>query len=104
MRLAFCIFKHFPFGGIQRDMLKMVRECLGCGHGVRIYTVLWLNENPQMTLSFAQHRSGRWPIIAVMKSSRPRCNAVLSDGQNQIAIEAVDLFERFTARNQGSAA
>ena len=42
MRLAFCIFKHFPFGGIQRDMLKLVRECLKRGHGVRIYAIRWL--------------------------------------------------------------
>ena len=46
MRLAFCIFKHFPFGGIQRDLLKMVRECIGRGHGVRIYAIHWLDENP----------------------------------------------------------
>ena len=45
MRLAFCIFKHFPFGGIQRDMLKMARECLKRGHGVRIYVIRWLDES-----------------------------------------------------------
>ena len=46
MRLAFCIFKHFPFGGIQRDLLKMVRECIERGHRVRIYAIHWLDENP----------------------------------------------------------
>ena len=45
MRLAFCIFKHFPFGGIQRDMLKMVRECRKRDHGVRIYAIRWLGES-----------------------------------------------------------
>lgn len=45
MRLAFCIFKHFPFGGLQRDLLKMVRECLKRGHGVRIYAIHWLDES-----------------------------------------------------------
>lgn len=46
MRLAFCIFKHFPFGGIQRDMLEIVRECLGRGHEVRIYTIHWQDKQP----------------------------------------------------------
>ena len=46
MRLAFSIFKHFPFGGIQRDMLKIVRECLERGHEVRIYAIRWRDERP----------------------------------------------------------
>ncbi len=46
MRLAFCIFKYFPFGGIQRDLLKMVRECLARGHAVRILTTQWLDAAP----------------------------------------------------------
>ena len=46
MRLAFSIFKHFPFGGLQRDLLKIVRECLGRGHEVRIYTIRWQDEQP----------------------------------------------------------
>ena len=45
MRLAFCIFKHFPFGGLQRDLLKMVRESLKRGHDVRIYAIHWLDES-----------------------------------------------------------
>jgi UDP-glucose:(heptosyl)LPS alpha-1,3-glucosyltransferase len=46
MQIAFCIFKYFPFGGIQRDMLKMVRECLARGHVVRIYAIRWQAEPP----------------------------------------------------------
>ena len=41
MRIAFCIFKYFPYGGLQRDLMKMVRECLGRGHEVRIYAIRW---------------------------------------------------------------
>ena len=44
MQIAFCIFKYFPFGGIQRDMMKMVRECLARGHGVRVYAIRWNGE------------------------------------------------------------
>ena len=46
MKIAFCIFKYFPFGGIQRDMMKMVAECRRRGHGVRIYAIHWRDEGP----------------------------------------------------------
>ncbi len=41
MRFAFCIFKYFPYGGIQRDMLKVARECLNRGHQVKVFTLRW---------------------------------------------------------------
>ena len=46
MKVAFCIFKYFPFGGIQRDMMKMVAECRRRGHGVRIYAIHWRDDGP----------------------------------------------------------
>ena len=47
MQIAFCIFKYFPYGGIQRDLLKMCRECRARGMQVRIYTIRWLAEPPE---------------------------------------------------------
>ncbi len=41
MRFAFCIFKYFPYGGIQRDLLKVVRECRARGHAVKVFTLRW---------------------------------------------------------------
>ena len=41
MRFAFCIFKYFPYGGIQRDMMKMLNECKRRGHEVKIFTLRW---------------------------------------------------------------
>jgi len=41
MRFAFCIFKYFPYGGIQRDMMKIARECLDRGHDVKVFTLRW---------------------------------------------------------------
>ena len=46
MRIAFCIFKYFPYGGIQRDLLKMGRECRARGMAVRIYANRWLAPPP----------------------------------------------------------
>ena len=47
MQIAFCIFKYFPYGGIQRDLLKLGRECRARGMGVRIYTIRWLADPPE---------------------------------------------------------
>ena len=44
MRVAFSIFKVFPYGGIARDLAKIVSACLARGHEVRIYTMAWDGE------------------------------------------------------------
>ena len=41
MRIAFSIFKYFPFGGIQRDLMKVVRECQRRGIQVKVFTLRW---------------------------------------------------------------
>ncbi len=46
MQFAFTIFKYFPYGGIQRDMLKLVDECVALGHRARIYTLQWSGDRP----------------------------------------------------------
>jgi UDP-glucose:(heptosyl)LPS alpha-1,3-glucosyltransferase len=41
MKLAFCLFKYFPYGGLQRDFLRIARECLRRGHTIDVYTMRW---------------------------------------------------------------
>ncbi|EKD53704.1 MAG: hypothetical protein ACD_60C00160G0026 [uncultured bacterium] len=41
MKLAFCLFKYFPFGGLQRDFLRIAKECVRRGHTVNVYTMAW---------------------------------------------------------------
>ena len=41
MKLAFAVFKYFPFGGMQRNMLAIAKECVNKGHQVVIYTGEW---------------------------------------------------------------
>ncbi len=38
MKFAFVIFKYFPYGGIQRDMMKLLRESQRRGHSVKVFT------------------------------------------------------------------
>lgn len=44
MKLAFCLFKYFPFGGLQRDFLKIAQMAIARGHQVDVYTRIWEGE------------------------------------------------------------
>lgn len=46
MQLAFCIYKYFPFGGLQRDFLQIANACLARGHKVRVYVMDWQGDKP----------------------------------------------------------
>jgi len=47
MILAFVLYKYFPFGGLQRDFLRIALECQRRGHVVRVYCLEWKGELPQ---------------------------------------------------------
>jgi UDP-glucose:(heptosyl)LPS alpha-1,3-glucosyltransferase len=46
MRMGFVLFKYFPFGGLQRDMLRIALACRDRGHEVRVYCLSWQGEVP----------------------------------------------------------
>lgn len=46
VKLAFALYKYFPFGGLQRDMLAIARECAARGHAVEIFCQSWSGEYP----------------------------------------------------------
>jgi UDP-glucose:(heptosyl)LPS alpha-1,3-glucosyltransferase len=46
MQLAFCLYKYFPFGGLQRDFLRIALACQMRGHAIRVYTLSWQGEEP----------------------------------------------------------
>jgi UDP-glucose:(heptosyl)LPS alpha-1,3-glucosyltransferase len=45
--LAFCLYKYFPHGGLQRDMLRIALACRARGHAVEIYTSSWAGARPE---------------------------------------------------------
>jgi UDP-glucose:(heptosyl)LPS alpha-1,3-glucosyltransferase len=53
VKFAFIIFKYFPYGGAQRDMLRIARACLSRGHKVKIYTGQWHGELPEQEIEVA---------------------------------------------------
>jgi UDP-glucose:(heptosyl)LPS alpha-1,3-glucosyltransferase len=46
MQIAFCLYKYFPFGGLQRDFLRVALACQARGHAIRVYTLEWRGELP----------------------------------------------------------
>lgn len=46
MKLAFILFKYFPYGGLQRDCMKIAEECVRRGHSVDIFTMQAEGELP----------------------------------------------------------
>lgn len=63
MKLAFCLFKYFPFGGLQRDFLRIAQACYQRGHQIDVFTLEWQGEIPaafRVTLipvrGFSNHR------------------------------------------------
>lgn len=47
MKIAFLLFKYFPFGGLQRDCLKIAEIVRDRGHEVWIYARSWQGDKPQ---------------------------------------------------------
>lgn len=47
LQLAFCLFKYFPHGGLQRDVLRIAQACQSRGHQVHIYTGSWEGAHPE---------------------------------------------------------
>src|SRR3990167_892179 len=44
MKLAFCLFNYFPYGGLQQDFLIIAKICLARGHEIDVYTMSWEGE------------------------------------------------------------
>ncbi len=41
LRLAFLLYKYFPYGGMQRDFARFVQEVQKRGHHCRVYYITW---------------------------------------------------------------
>lgn len=47
MIVAFCLYKYFPFGGLQRDFIRIASTVAARGHHVRVYTQSWEGDCPK---------------------------------------------------------
>ena len=47
MKFSFLIYSYFPFGGQQRDFLRIANESVNRGHQVDVYFLRWQGEVPE---------------------------------------------------------
>ena len=47
MKLAFLIYQYFPFGGQQRDFMRILLRCREAGHQLQVYCLRWEGEAPE---------------------------------------------------------
>ena len=47
MQLAFCLYKYFPYGGLQRQCLRIAKVCRDRGHQIRFYVLEWTGDEPE---------------------------------------------------------
>lgn len=46
MTLAFCLFKYFPFGGLERLFFQIASETVKRGHQIEVFTMHWDGPKP----------------------------------------------------------
>jgi UDP-glucose:(heptosyl)LPS alpha-1,3-glucosyltransferase len=66
MKLAFALYKFFPYGGLQRDMLAIAGHCVESGANVTLYCAEWTGARPEQmdvavlqTKGFSNHARNR---------------------------------------------
>lgn len=74
MVIAFCLFKYFPYRGLQRDFLKIAMEAQRRGHLIRVYVQSWEGPKPSdfdivevETKSLTNHGQGEEYVSFVQK-------------------------------------
>ena len=87
VKLAFCLFKYFPYGGLQRDFMRIAKECVRRGHSVDVYTMQWDGElDPALAVT----------VIPVSGSqNRSRAKDFVKKFQSQIECKNYDLVVGF---------
>ncbi|ROR98827.1 UDP-glucose:(heptosyl)LPS alpha-1,3-glucosyltransferase [Sinobacterium caligoides] len=58
MKLAFALFKYFPYGGLQKDMWRIAHACVSLGHEVEIFCGLWQGDRPATIAVHVLGKSG----------------------------------------------
>lgn len=81
--LAFCLFKYFPHGGLQRDMVRLALACQSRGRRIAVYTTAWEGDLPRgfdlhthrlwgLTNHSRMHRYHAW-LVRQLAAHPPAC-------------------------------
>lgn len=87
MKLIFCLFNYFPFGGLQRDFIRIARECLRRNHSVDVFTMKWEGAfEPDLNITCL-------PVTAWQNHTR--CQQFVKQLHNQLAQKKYDAVVGF---------
>ena len=88
MKLAFCLNYYFPFGGLQRDFLRIAMVCQSRGHSINVYTMHWEGDRPEgFTINIVKPRG-----LTNHARSRDFARQVMA----QLAVSKCDLIVGFS--------
>src|SRR3990167_5607798 len=87
MNLAFCLFKYFPYGGLQRDFWHIKEICQQRGNQVDVYTFSWQgNRQPEDHIFILQAKG--W-------QNHTRCRAFVHALKKPLSEKKYDLVVGF---------
>ncbi len=87
MKLSFCLFNYFPFGGLERDFIRIAKECVRRGHRVQVYTMRWDGErDPALPVKIIPTRG--W-------QNHTRCKNFVAQLKKELQQEPADLVIGF---------
>ncbi len=72
MKLAFCIFKYYPFGGLEKNFLRALEETSSRGHSVCVFTMGWEGNLPEFVV---KNNIRIVPVKAYGLTSHGRCRS-----------------------------
>ncbi len=85
MKLAFCLFNYFPFGGLQRDFIRIARVCRQRGHDIHVYTMRWEGEvEPEFKLHLIEAKG--WQNHTRRLQFSDKLKVVLAAGRYDLVI------------------
>lgn len=85
LKLAFCLEKYFPFGGLQRDFLRIAKACQSRGHEIHVYTMKWEGAHePGFKLHFIKAQG--WQNHRRSASFDQQLQAALAGDKNDVVI------------------
>lgn len=90
MKLALALYRYFPYGGLQRDFLRVARAALARGHRVRALVTDWQGEVPAglevttLPVSSASNHRRMADFATAVARALPGLEADLSLGFNRL--------------------
>ncbi|MDF1638393.1 MULTISPECIES: glycosyltransferase family 4 protein [Alcanivorax] len=80
--VAFALFRYFPYGGLQRDFLRVAELCVQAGHSVEVLTTDWDGPRPEwlkVTIEKVTPRSNHAAMVAFGKRAQKFKQSVNAD-------------------------